>query len=437
MDSAMSWRRLRTIEGWLILPLVLAGCLSVPTFQASPPDVPLVEIGKRAAPSDILRTKFEDPRQTGDIRHVLVLSGGGMYGAYTAGYLNGWSESGQRPEFDVVTGVSTGALIAPFAFLGQHYDPLLKKNYTTIDSSDIYSKRLPVALLWSDSIANSQPLAEWIKRDITPPLLVEIAAAHRQGRRLYFGTTNLETKRLVIWDIGAIADGDDPHKVELVRRVLLASCSVPGFFPPVPIEVEVDGKKYTEWHVDGSVSASPFLLPQMIGLETGQTTIEAPTIKQAVHVVVAGKLKLANGPVPRGFLNVSTESLEGVLQSRFQADLMRIYLMSKFAGASFGLTAVPQDLPVDLSAMTFDTEAMQLLFKTGREVARSQTPWQDIPPVVRPEEQMNPRGSTKFVSRPQGPVSNSIIGPHLLELEAWMLRNGRHAVTPGEPSPVR
>ena len=191
--------------------------------------------------------------------NVLSLSGGGDYGAFGAGFINGWSQSGARPEFKLVTGISTGALIAPFAFLGSEYDSTLKHAYTTVSAKDIYIARW-ISFLWNDAFADSTPLAKLIKRYITKDVLQAMAKAHRQGRRLYIGTTNLDADRLVVWNMGAIANSGEANALKLFRQIILASSSIPGAFPPVMIKVEIDGVSYDEMHVDGGIKAQLFLL---------------------------------------------------------------------------------------------------------------------------------------------------------------------------------
>src|SRR5262245_23529226 len=174
-----------------------------------------------------------DPGSLRRPRHVLALSGGGVYGAYSAGFLAGWTCTGTRPEFDVVTGISTGALIAPFAFLGPEYDAQAANLYTRVQAEDIFRIRAWVSIPFKDAVASSAPLRELIESQITPELMTRIAAEHRKGRRLYVGTTNLDTRRLVVWDLGAIACRPCPEGCHLFRDVLLASSAVPGMLPPV------------------------------------------------------------------------------------------------------------------------------------------------------------------------------------------------------------
>jgi hypothetical protein len=327
-------------------------------------------------------------------RNLLVLSGGGMNGAYTAGVLKGWTASGTRPRFDVVTGISTGALIAPFALLGSDYDDSLERAYTTARDRDIFRPRSPLLLLFADSLADSSPLLEHIRGQITPEVLAGVARAHAEGRRLYVGTTDLDHKRLVIWDLGAVAASDDPNKLELFRRVLLASASVPGFLPPVPINVEVDGQRFTELHVDGGVTASLFLRPGMLGrpLKWEQSVRDDTN----VYVIVAGKLRANDEPVKRRLLPVAEDSLQAVRQAQFEGDLLRVYLLSKFAGARFGLAAVPQEFANDLSSLSFDPKVMRALFEEGFRSASNGSVWRSVPPSLTPGEQAPPRGGVRF-----------------------------------------
>lgn len=375
---------------WLCLAVGLSGCTAGRPFP--PPDpsssARLVE-ARRSTPGDPgLQTVSLQPR------NVLVLSGGGMNGAYTAGVLKGWSASGSRPRFDVVTGVSTGALIATFAFLGPDYDDALERDYTTLRDGDIYHKRFPLALLWADSLVDDTPLREHIEREITPEVLARVARAHAEGRRLYVGTTDLDSKRQVVWDMGAIACGDDERKLDLFRKVILASASVPGLFPPVPITVEIDGALYSELHVDGGVTANLFLRAEMLGSRPPRGS--GSDAGSTVYVIVAGQLRPKPRPVQRRLISISDGSLAGVLQSGFEAALLRIYFQSRSAGARFALAAVPQEFPADLDSLTFNPQVMRALFDEGFRSASAGTAWRDAPPGLLPGEQQPPRGGVKF-----------------------------------------
>lgn len=328
--------------------------------------------------------------------NVLVLSGGGANGAYTAGVINGWTAAGNRPTFDVVTGISTGALIAPFAFLGSEYDELLKRSYTTSRDSDIFTRRWLPALVYADSLADSAPLRKRITNEITPTILKQVAEAHREGRRLYVGTTDLDSKRLVVWDMGAIADGDDPNKLELFRDVLLASASVPGLLPPVEIDIDVDGQRHAELHVDGGVAASLFLQPAMLGMSATDPDEAKVRDDLNVYVIVAGQLRLPRRRVQRKLSAVIEESVGGVLQAQMDGDLLKTYLLSRWAGAKFALTAVPRELAEESSPLMFEPRTMQKLFDVGYKHAATKAGWQNAPISLAPEEQIPPRGSVQF-----------------------------------------
>ena len=363
--------------------------------------------------------------------NVLVLSGGGMNGAFPAGLLQGWTESGTRPRFDVVTGISVGALIAPFAFLGAEYDAALARS-ASLQPGDLYHRRPLPALAWADSLADSGPLWRLIEAEITQDLLAKVAQAHGEGRRLYVGTTNLDTKRPVVWDLGAIAAGNDPQKLDLFRKVLLASASMPGLFPPVPINVEIDRKRYTELHVDGGVSASLFLQPKMLGVDPAGPPPN--TLGGNVYVIVAGKLFPDSFPVQRRLFQISEGSISGLLQAQFEGDLLRIYLLTLYAGARFSLAAVPQDFGAGSSSMTLDSLLMRRIFDEGRRFGRAQGPWRTTPPGIDPRERQTPRQGVQLttalkssptrlgdIQEPIEPEGNTDPGPRI---RTWLRQKG-------------
>jgi predicted acylesterase/phospholipase RssA len=333
-------------------------------------------------------------------RNVLALSGGGMYGSYSAGVLKGWSASGTRPKFDVVTGISTGSLIAPFAFLGSEYDDFLERRYTSVRASDVYRRRY-LSVLWSDSLADSEPLRRLIEAELTDDVLDRIAEAHAQGRRLYVGTTNLDTKRLTVWDMGAIASSTRPGRAELFRSVVLASCSVPGVLPPVSIDVSVDGRHSTELHADGGVTASVFTDIYMLSDAKPKEAGAPSSLGGAnVYALVAGKLYPDPGHVQRRLLSVSGQSLSTVLQARAEGDLMRLFLMATLSGGKFQLASVPEDTPVSVNMLDFDPVIMRKLFQIGYTFAARGEPWRDTPPGVEPDEQRLPRSGVHFAIDP-------------------------------------
>ncbi|WP_010585558.1 patatin-like phospholipase family protein [Schlesneria paludicola] len=380
---------------WIAL---IAGCA---TFREFPPltlnpAVRLIDRDAQTTPED---SEIQQSSASDDgfsrTKQILVLSGGGLNGAFVAGVLNGWSESGNRPRYDMVTGVSTGALIAPFAFLGSDYDGDLKRLYASQRGMKIYRPYSLLALPWSNAFADSEPLRQRIATEVTADMLQKIAHEHRQGRRLYVGTTNLDSQQFVVWDLGAIAAGNDPNKLPLFRNILLASCSVPGLLPPIQINIDVDGKRYTELHADGGVSNSLFLLPQMLGLGDGRSTDPAEK-PSTVYVIVAGKLAPDRRPVDGGILRVSDASLRGLMQAQMESDLKRAYVLAQRTGADFRLSAVPQHATINLDSMNGSAQTMRDLFELGRTMGESETLWRHEPPGIAPAEWPVPRSGVRF-----------------------------------------
>src|SRR3954451_2182986 len=175
---------------------------------------------------------------------LLGISGGGENGAFGAGLLNGWTERGDRPTFFLVTGISTGALSAPFAFLGSAWDAKLKSVYTDITLADVLVQRGYTAAIWDDAMADNSPLFRTISRYLDEGMLAEIARAYEGGRLLLIGTSNLDAQMPVIWNIGAIAGSGHPRALDTLRRILLASSAIPGAFSPVLFDVTLDSQPY-------------------------------------------------------------------------------------------------------------------------------------------------------------------------------------------------
>lgn len=376
--------------------ILLTGCAAARQYPAPPilSSTRFVEIGESAT---TVASQYESRSYASSVvpRNVLVLSGGGENGAYTAGVLKGWTASGTRPQFDVVTGISTGALIAPYAFLGPEYDGELERVYTSMRQDSIFRPRLH--LLGFESLVSSDPLAQQIATGATPEVLQKIADAHRQGRRLYVGTTNLDTKSLVVWDLGAIAARDSAESRVLFQKVLLASCSIPGLLPPVPIDVEIDGKRFTELHVDGGVTACVFLQPAMMGIgPNGEQLSEANPI--AIHAIIAGKLHQTATPAKRELFSIAGESMNAVLQAKMEGELTTLFMLARYAKADFKLTGIPQDYETPGNNMSFDQKVMRGLFDEGIRAGKSGTAWRSFPPGLEKERLTSPRRDTRFAT---------------------------------------
>lgn len=334
----------------------------------------------------------------------LALSGGGLYGSFGVGVLNGWTESGTRPDFDVVTGISTGALIATFAFLGPEYDGALRKNLLGVERGDIFKRRAILRIPFSDAVFTSEPLKTRINEVITPRLLCEVAKAHAAGRRLYIGTTNMDTRRLIIWDMGAIASRGTPESEDLYQKIVLASSSIPGAFPPVRIPVEIDGRKYDELHSDGGVSDEVIFRAFMVGDLNRAAGVAGPFAPagSTLYVISNGKLYADPGCLRPKLTNMITASFRSVIYGKTRDEMYRIYLNCLETGVDFRLTAVPQDFHLSSAgSLTISREDQHRLFDIGRGLGQQPgvaPPWRDVPPGTDSTEQVLPRTGTRFAS---------------------------------------
>lgn len=327
----------------------------------------------------------------------LALSGGGMYGAYTVGVLCGWTAAGARPRFDVVTGVSTGALVATYAFLGSEYDAPMAKMYTSVSKDDIYRRRPAPAALWNDSAASSDPLKKLIAAQVDDTILAAVAREHACGRRLYVGTTNLDARRLVVWDMGAIASSGRPDAKELYRNILLASASVPGFLPPVRIEVEVNGRRVTEMHADGGATTGVFLRSSTLHLDPDALKAgRQPLAGSDAYVIIAGKLYADPACTDPRTVKIAASALTSVLYAQTRSELFRIYALCLVGGMKYHLAAIPEDFKVGADSMDFDPEHMRRLYDAGYAAATGGYAWRDTPPGAEPHEQTRPRTGTQF-----------------------------------------
>jgi predicted acylesterase/phospholipase RssA len=309
--------------------------------------------------------------------NFLAVSGGGDDGAFGAGLLVGWSERGDRPQFKLVTGVSTGALIAPFAFLGPEYDRGLTEVYTTIDQKDILEKRFVLAALTEDGLADTAPLFRLIERHLDEVMIERIAVEYDRGRLLLIATTNLDAARPVIWNIGAIARSGKPGSHELIRRILLASASIPGAFPPVMFDVDVDGKSHQELHVDGGAVAQAFLYPPSISVRDMTAVMRDRT--RTAFIIRNGKLAAPAEETKRQTLTIAGRAIATLIASNGVGDMYRMYATARRDGVGYNLAYIGDDFTEPYPGL-FDRAYMNKLFNYGRAKGRAGYQWLHTPP---------------------------------------------------------
>jgi predicted patatin/cPLA2 family phospholipase len=324
------------------------------------------------------KLKQQFPAVFGREHTYLALSGGGAKGAFGAGLLVGWSAAGTRPEFTIVTGTSTGAIMAPFAFLGETYDAQLKEMYTKYSTKDLVVKHNIFNALTGSSEVDTTPLKKMMAKYINRQVMEAIAAEHKKGRRLYVATTNIDAKRPVIWNLGLIASSGRPDALTLIRKAMLASASIPAIFPPVLFEVEAEGKHYDEMHVDGGAASQVFLYPANLDWKWVLERLEVLGIPKA-YVVRNARLQPDWETVCPKILHIAGVSISSLIRTQGIGDMYRIYLDCQRDGIDFHLAYIPEDFDLKPTE-EFDPVYMGRLFEIGYQSAKSGYPWKKAPP---------------------------------------------------------
>jgi predicted acylesterase/phospholipase RssA len=304
----------------------------------------------------------------------LAISGGGDNGAFGAGLLNGWTKAGTRPEFKMVTGVSTGALIAPFAFLGPEYDGALREVYTSMTAEKVYRARGISAALFDDAMADTSPLGQIIAAHADQKMLDAIAREYKEGRLLLIGTTDLDAQRPVIWNIGAIAASGHPGALELFRKILRASAAIPGAFQPVFIDVELDGKKYQEMHVDGGAIAQLFLYPASINISTSGIQRQ-----RTAYIIRNAKLSPDYAASERRTLSIAGRAISTMLAASGQNDVLRTYFISQRDKVDYNVAYIGAEFDAPKTG-EFDQSYMRALYAYGERETIAGQVWHKTPP---------------------------------------------------------
>jgi hypothetical protein len=312
--------------------------------------------------------------------NFLAVSGGGDDGAFGAGLICGWSDSGKMPTSKLVTGVSTGSMIAPFAFLGGAYIGRLRTLYTTIKPEDISEDAGLFGALFGEALADTEPLARLISRYVDQQMLADIAREYARGRLLLIGTTSLDEQRPVIWNLGAIAGSGHPGALELTRKVLLASAAIPGAFPPVMIEVDAAGRRYQEMNVDGGAVVQTFLYPPDTGLRVDLRSAEHARQRHA-YIVRNGRLDPDWAKVDRRFLKIVGRAISTMIHYSGYNDIIRIYATTKRDGVDYNLAYIEPDFP-DMKHEEFDPAYLRALFDYGYAKGRQGSAWHKAPPLL-------------------------------------------------------
>jgi len=384
-----------------LLAVLVGACASTP--RPPPPEVnaPLAqswgsvplhaaagEIDQKITDSFIksLQTRRDEMRQagvTGKIPYrALTLSGGGSRGAYGAGVLSGWTARGDRPQFDVVTGISTGALMATHAFLGPEFDDGLEI-YKNISNDDVFRELSMLKAIKGPAVLDTTPLRETLLSIITEATLDLVAAEHRSGRRLFIGTTNLDANVFTIWDMGVIARSTRADRLKRYIDVVMASAAFPIAFPPVYLEVEGESGTFTEMHTDGGIRESAFFFDFDL-FEQVRRAMEAAGIResdyrQELYLLINGSLA-ASGvrsykPVKGELGPIAEATVDAFLTKVTQGSVYRLWVLAMVHGADFHISFIPPDFEFTSGSLTFDPVEQTELFNRGYQQALEGTAW--------------------------------------------------------------
>ena len=391
----MKYTALKTLFFYLSIVVMVTGCTGLPERNPLPealgdsaviPGIKDARYWADEPPPEIAswfklskqQLKAQYPATYGQPHNYLAISGGGQRGAFGAGLLCGWTEAGTRPEFTMVTGVSTGALIAPFAFLGPEYDHLIKEIYTAYSTLDIVKPRSTLKTLLGDAATDSTPLREKLIKYIDADVMAAIAAEYKKGRVLDIVTTNLDAARPVSWNIGRIANSGSPDALQLIRDVMLASASIPAAFPPVMFDVEANGQRYDELHVDGGATSVMYLYP--IGLDWGKLAKKLEVKgKPNVFIIRNGIWRKHWESVDRSTIPIALRSMDSLMGSAVLGDAYRIFLATQRDGINYNLAYIPESFNEE-SSEPFDKEYMTKLFNLGKQMAKDGYTWHAVPP---------------------------------------------------------
>ncbi|MDB5611853.1 MAG: patatin [Bradyrhizobium sp.] len=365
----------------LSVMFILAGCSSLPrtpytvSDAASSTVLDLGELRRYADEPASMFLKTNLSSRSGPLSY-LALSGGGADGAYGAGVLNGWTAAGTRPEFSVVSGVSTGALIAPFAFLGPAYDAMLREIYTSGIAESLLNTPSIVHALFGSGLFGNTHLRELVARYVGQDMLAAIAAKDAKGRKLLIVTTNLDTQRTVIWDMGRIARIGSTQALDLFRDVLAASASIPVVFPPMLIDAEANGHRFREMHVDGGVTAPVLTLPEAFLLRNGAV---ARGLRMDIYVLINDKVERDFQLVPNSTIDIAARASASVTKTQIRSVLYETYDFARRNNFGFNLTYVDKDIPSP-GSFGFDTGYMRSLYQYGYDKAKTGDLWAKAPP---------------------------------------------------------
>lgn len=392
-------RRRRSVALLMVsaLSFLVAGCASLPRTPYGVADAPsarvlnLTELRRYA---DEPAATFQQDRHQAVLRGprtYLALSGGGADGAYGAGVLNGWTEAGTRPSFSIVSGVSTGALIAPFAFLGPGHDATLRDLYTSGVAESLLDAPSPFNAIFGAGLFGNTRLRELVAKYIDADFVAAVAAEFARGRRLLIVTTNLDSQRTAIWEMGRIASLRTPEALNLFRDVVAASASLPVVFPPMLVTAEANGRQFQEMHVDGGVTAPVLTLPEAFLLRDARLAKAGDKAGDLqLYILINNKVEPEFQLVANSTIEIAARSSSTIVKTQTRSILYSTWDFARRNKFGFNLTYIEGRIAAATSS-GFDTAYMRGLFQYGYDRARSGQAWSKSPP----SGDLNPTGGLR------------------------------------------
>ena len=310
---------------------------------------------------------------------ILTLTGGGSRGAFGTGLILGWTDKGNIPKFDIITGISTGAVMAPFIFLGEEELKKVEYFYTKMHTENVFVST------WSSFfgygyIMNAKPLKKLFKKNFDKAFLDKVTQEHKKGRRLYIGTTNIDTGQLTVWDMGAIASSDREDKYQRFADIVYASSALPVYLPPQYMSVDVDGKDYYQMHIDGGIYAQVFMIGLLVNwgevLEFDKS--DNTDFNVTLYTVANRKYRQRDiyQPVEQAPFSIIEAYVLTEMDLLFDRSVYRLYKSCEKKGFKFRMASIPDKMPDVITVPTeFKPKEMIELFNIGYQLGKTDIPW--------------------------------------------------------------
>lgn len=378
--------------------LFVGGCASLPRTPYSAADASTARVlnltDLRRYSDEPAGTFMQDNREImlHGVRTYLALSGGGEDGAYGAGLLNGWTDAGTRPTFSIVSGVSTGALIAPFAFLGSAYDATLRDIYTSGVAASLLEDPNPLKAIFGSGLFGNAKLRQLVAKYYDANVVAAVGDEYAKGRHLAIVTTNIDSQRTAIWDMGRIASLRTPESLRLFQDVVAASASLPVVFEPMLITAEASGRKFQEMHIDGGVTAPILTLPEAFLLRNAKL---AKPANLQLFILVNNKIEREFQLVTNSTVDIASRSSSTMVKTQTRSILYDTYAFARRNKFCFNLTYIEGERPS--APAGFNTAYMRELFQYGYGRAQGGHAWSRSPP----SDDVNARPASQIANVPR------------------------------------